>query len=322
MGLSHLRVYESLKGVELVGVMDSDADRAANAARTYGCRVIDTLDEMASHAEAVSVAVPSSHHATTALPLLAAGISCLVEKPLALDETECLSLIDASESAGAVLMVGHIERFNPAVQELKKVLVGHDVHAVDVRRLNSVRRVTDVDVVLDLMVHDIDIVLDLLGSPIVGLTARGVHNTDSGGEDYVTSLLEFETGALASITASRITQNKVRRLEVTTSSHFITLDFTNQELVIYRQGNIAARPDGLMDIGNYVLELQAERVFVRNAEPLALELEHFVGMARTGGRPLVSGADALAALRVVWDIQRAVRAGRGETGSRVPKSLS
>lgn len=311
MGMSHLRIYDSMKGVELVGVMDADSAQAAQAAAAYDCAVISSGEEMASTADAVSVAVTSVNHAAVGVPLLQAGVACLVEKPLAPDEQSCRDLIEAAERGGATLLVGHVERFNPAFQELKKVVADEEIHAIDVRRMNSVQRVTDVDVVADLMVHDLDLVMDVMGSAPIKLSAHGVHNSKSGGADYVTALLEFPTGALASLTASRITQHKVRRLELTTSERFVTLDFPSQELVIHRQGHISTWAGRPFASGDYVLDLHTERVFVRNAEPLALELAHFVECARGDAVPMVTGEGALRALRAVWDIQVAVR---GSTG--------
>jgi predicted dehydrogenase len=168
-------------------------------------------------------------------------------------------------------------------------------------------RITDVDVVSDLMVHDLDIILDLVPSPLVELDARAVRGPQRG-IDYVVALLGFENGAMASVTASRITQNQVRTLEVTTDQRFFTVDYPSQELLIYRQGRIGGL-DPETDASRYVLDVGTERVFVRRIEPLAAEMAHFIAVVRGTEAPLVSGHQALSAMRVVWSIKRLLEEG-------------
>ncbi len=304
MGANHLRLYAGLKGVELIGVVDADADRARAAAALHGCRVFGSAQEMAGEIDAASVAVPSSLHGDVAGLLLEQGVHCLVEKPLATTESECEALIRAADSSGAVLLVGHVERFNPVVRQLGEILRGNVVHAIDVRRMSALSaRITDVDVVADLMIHDIDIVLSLLGTDVTDVFANGVGGGGDAGCDYVTATLMFAGGAMATLTASRITHNKIRELNVTADVGFITASFLNQELLIHSQ----ARTSGSVgaDGGtNYVLDLATERVLIRPEEPLDVEIRHFVETVRHGMAPLVSGRDALNAMRYVWEIQR------------------
>ena len=308
MGQHHLRVYSSLKGVELVGVIDADPVRAQAMAERHGCEVYPDIEALSGQVDAVSICTPSVTHAEVGLSLLQAGIHCLIEKPLATTEAECQSLIAAAEDAGVVLLVGHIERFNPAVRQLHDILAdGHRIHAIDVRRLSAVSgRITDVDVVMDLMVHDLDVVLSLMQEPVVSVTARGVMTSDNAGRDYVSSMIRFDSGALATITASRITQNKVRELSVTTDLGLITIDYMNQDLFIYQQKGNTPLESGQSGFGNYMLDIAMERAQIRHAEPLLMELQHFVDTIRTGCEPLVSGRQALEALRLVWRIQESV----------------
>lgn len=304
MGRHHLRIYNNLKGVELVGLVEQDQEKAEVAASQYGIEIFGSVEDLVGKVDAVSVASPSITHGEIGTFLLEKGVHCLIEKPLAVSEKQCLALIDAAKSTNVRLMVGHVERFNPAVQQLAAILdEGHKVHAIDVRRLSSTSgRIKDVDVVADLMVHDLDIVLSLVKKPIKELTAKAV-STDGKGGDYVTALLSFDGGALATVTASRITQNKVRELSVTTDRGLIQIDYSAQALNIFRQGDLATeRLPG--DFGNYHLDIMIERALVRNSEPLVLELEHFIDCVRTGSRPLVAGEDALEALRLVWLIQQ------------------
>ncbi len=303
MGSNHLRIYAGLKGVELIGVVDADAARAREAAARYGCRVFASVPEMAAEIDAASVAVPSSLHGDVAGPLLEGGVHCLVEKPLATTEGECEALIRAADCGGAVLLVGHVERFNPVVRQLGELLRGNVVHAVDVRRMSALSaRITDVDVVADLMVHDIDVVLSLLGTEVVDVFARGVPRPDGGGHDYVTATLMFAGGSMATLTASRITHNKIRELNVTADIGYVTANYINQELLLHSQ----ARTSGSTGEGggSYVLDLAIERVLIRPEEPLDVEIRHFVDAVRHGTPPRVCGQDALNAMRFVWEIQR------------------
>jgi predicted dehydrogenase len=303
MGANHLRIYAGIKGVELVGVVDADTGCAHEAAARYGCRAFASAQEMAAQIDAATVAVPSSLHADIAGPLLERGVHCLIEKPLATTESDCEALIRAAHAGGAVLLVGHVERFNPVVRQLGEILRGNVVHAVDVRRMSALSaRITDVDVVADLMIHDIDVVLSLLGTDVTDVFAHGVPSPGGGGHDYVTATLRFAGGSMATLTASRITHNKIRELNVTADIGYVTANYINQELLIHSQ----ARTSGSTGEGggSYVLDLAIERVLIRPEEPLDVEIRHFVDAVQHGTPPLVSGQDALNAMRFVWEIQR------------------
>lgn len=306
MGSNHLRIYSMLKGVELVAVVDPDEKKATEAGQRFGCQAFTSIDAIVGLVDAVTVAAPSSLHAEIGEYILSKGIHCLMEKPLAVTREECQRLIAAAEKHNVVFMVGHVERFNPAVRQLAAILQdGHAVHAIDARRMSfASSRITDVDVVSDLMVHDLDIILYLTGfKPLTALNAHGVRTGGGSGGDYVTALLSFSDGAVASITGSRITQNKVRTLQITSDLGFITLDYIAQEILIHRQ---RTEPTQTAQ-GSYVFDLQIEKVLVRTAEPLMQEIQHFVDCVRTGAQPLVTGEHGLAALEIVWQIQQAIK---------------
>ena len=312
MGANHARVYSGLKGAELVAVVDTDLDRATTVAELYGSRAVASVDEVVDQIDAASVTVPSGLHAAVGCPLLERGIACLVEKPLSTTEEGAKALIDAARRGGAPMLAGHIERFNPAVAQLREILTGHhDVLAVETRRMSAVSsRVTDIDVVTDLMVHDLDIVLDLVRSEVVNVTARGVLRSGSPGDDFVTALLTFANGALAVLTASRVTQNTIRQLHVTTDHRFFTVDYPNQELLIFRQGRLATLGDRPEEESLYVLDVGTERVFIRRTEPLVAELSHFLAVCKGKAEPLVTGEAGLAAMQLVWEIRRQVEVAR------------
>lgn len=305
MGNNHLRIFDGLKGVEVAAVVDSDPQRRDRAAAAYGCKGVGSVEELRG-IDAATVAVPSALHAEIAEYLLGQGVHCLIEKPLATTESSCKSMIAAANRSGATLLVGHVERFNPVVEQLIEVLEGRRIYAIDVKRMSSVSsRITDVDVVLDLMVHDLDIVLALMQQEVQSLSADAVR-TGPGSDDYVAAVLGFPNGSLTTLTASRITQNKIRKLDATTELGLVSADFITQELVIYREGQFA-NDDESRNGGGYVLDVTMERVFVRPTEPLVAELRHFVEAVRGDTEPRVTGEDALAALGLVWRIQNALR---------------
>lgn len=311
MGQNHLQIYDLIKGVTIAAVVDSDASRVAAAMQRYGCAGFASVEDLVGAVDAASVCVPSVLHGKIGQFLLDRGIHCLIKKPLATSEAETVALIDAAARSGAALLVGHVERFNPAVQQLAGLLEGQQVYAFDARRLSwASARVTNVDVVLDLMVHDLDIVLSLVGKPVASLAASGVHRAGQSGEDYVTALLSFEGGAMASLTASRITQTKLRELQLTTNFGYINVNFITQEVLVFRHGEAERGPYHWTNSGNAILNSVVERVLIRNAEPLMLELQHFVEIVRDGTAPLVTGEQALETFRIAQRI-RAAAAGKG-----------
>ena len=264
------------------------------------CSVVKVFAELLKPQPAAAVvAVPTALHAEVGRALMERGVHCLVEKPLALDRAQAQILIEAADSANVVLQVGHIERFNPAVRQLEVCLEGEQVLVANARRMSGLSaRVGDIDVVMDLMVHDLDVILYLMGNQVKDTIAIGVDGTN--GFDHVTALVSFEGGSMASLTASRITQNQIRKLEVTTKEDFYSVDYSNQELLIFRQGRVDN--DGMAE-GRYVLDVDTRRVFVRRTEPLVSELEHFIGVIRGDRENEVDGRQGLNALNLVWDIQ-------------------
>lgn len=303
MGGNHCRVLSTLKGAELVGVYDRDRVRAAAVAEQFGVPALHSLDAVEEQADAACVTVTSECHAEVGCDLLSRGIHCLIEKPLATSPGDVAAILGAARSGGGRLLVGHIERFNPAVSQLKGIIDPALVLAVEAQRMSAVSgRVRDVDVVLDLMVHDIDIALDITGDEVVEITARAARRGNADGSDYVTALLTLGSGALVTLTASRITQNQIRSLALTTRDRLYTVDYPEQELLIYRQGRLGEVPGTSFSDGRYVLDVGTERVFVRRVEPLVEELRHFLEVVAGAAEPVVSGDDAHRVLQVIWAI--------------------
>lgn len=305
MGQNHLRVYDQLKDTVLVGCFDTDQKKNKDVAEQFGCRAFNNIEDMIGNVDAVSVCAPSSLHKEYGLFFLNRGVHCLIEKPLATTREDGGALIAAAERNNVRLLVGHIERFNPAVQQVFSLLSeGAKIQAIEAQRLSAVSaRIRDIDVVADLMVHDLDIVLALARSSTKRVTAAQVSTEQSGGGDHVTTLIEFESGVLANLTASRISQLPVRRLTVTTDSGVVAVDYMNQSADIYLHSETIQRDRSITPFGEYSSGISLESVQIRRQEPLQLELMHFVDIVRNGGQPMISGEQALAAMELVWKIQ-------------------
>lgn len=307
MGKNHMKTYKSLNGVELVGVYDIFPEAAKAAAETFGIRAFSSMEEVAENVEAVSVVTTSVTHADVGEFFLNKGIHCMMEKPLACTEEECQRLISAASKNNVVLLVGHIERFNPAVEQMGKLLSDTSkIRSLTAQRMSAASgRITDVDVSMDLMIHDVEVIQSLVKSPVVNIQAASVKTKESPmGKDYITALLEFENGATANITASRITQARVRTLTVTTDTNYIDMDFINQSINVHSQGRMPyVNPENIPEWMNYGLKGSVEQLFIPTNQPLSAELNHFLSCVRGEATPRISGQNALDALRVIWKIQ-------------------
>ena len=303
MGANHARILAAAQGVELYAIVDHNAHKAARLAAQHGCAAFDDPAQLVGQIDAATIATPSTLHAEVGRFLLANGIACLIEKPLALTEPDCISLIEASQKHGVPLGVGHVERFNPAVMRAIEFLDGAKIHSIEARRLNpGSARILDNDVVGDLMVHDLDIVLHLMGRMPTGYSARGIALRKPGVPDHVTALLSFGDEAVSSLIASRVTHIKIRDLQILTDTGLVTVDFVGQQALFMRSGEQDRRP---VAGAPTPASIAVEQLAVRQAEPLALELSAFLDAVRTGRLDAgVSGEDALAALRAVWAIQK------------------
>lgn len=307
MGKNHMKTYKSLNGVELVGVYDIFPEAAKAAAETFGIRAFSSMEEVAENVDAVSVVTTSVTHADVGEFFLNKGIHCMMEKPLACTEEECQRLISAAAKNNVVLLVGHIERFNPAVEQMGKLLSDTSkIRSLTAQRMSAASgRITDVDVSMDLMIHDVEVIQSLVKSPVVNIQAASVKTKESlMGKDYITALLEFENGATANITASRITQARVRTLTVTTDTNYIDMDFINQSINVHSQGRMPyVNPENIPEWMNYGLKGSVEQLFIPTNQPLSAELNHFLSCVRGEATPRITGQNALDALRVIWKIQ-------------------
>ncbi|MEB3831927.1 Gfo/Idh/MocA family oxidoreductase [Phormidium sp. CCY1219] len=308
MGQHHTRVLSLLKDIELVGVADINVERGLDIASKYRIRFFEDYRDLLPHVDAVCVAVPTRVHHSVGMTCLQSGVHVLIEKPIAASISEAESLVNTAAESGCILQVGHIERFNPAFQELSKVLKTEPVLALEAHRMSPYsNRANDVSVVLDLMIHDIDLLLELAAAPVVRLTSSGScackNDPDRNSYlDYVTATLGFANGVVATLTASKVTHRKLRRIVAHCKNSLTEADFLNNEILIHRQttanymteyGQVLYRQDGLI-----------EKVHTSNIEPLHAELEHFIHCVRGGNQPSVGGEQALKALRLASLIEQ------------------
>jgi predicted dehydrogenase len=291
MGRNHARVYDELAGAELVGVTDADAARASEVADAHATRAYD-VQTLLDVVDAVSVVVPTAYHADVLADCIDAGVHALVEKPFVADVETGRELAARARSAGVTLQVGHIERFNPAVRTVADIVENLDVLAVEAHRLGPpLDRDLGSNVVHDLMIHDLDVVCALLGATPESVTAAGGH-----GGQYATATCTYPGGVVASFTASRVTQQKVRRLAITARECQVIVDYTDQSVEIHR----SSAPEYVAGNGGFRHRTESviERPMVDNGEPLAHELRAFLEAVRDGTEPVVSAEDGLRALEL------------------------
>src|SRR5215468_10957142 len=318
MGQYHMLAYAELWDVDLVGVVDVDRDRAKQIAAYYYTQALTDHHELIGKVDLASVAVPTEQHFQVASDLLEAGIGVLVEKPITPTLEEARELFAVAARTGSVLHVGHVERFNGAVQELRNI-VDRPV-LIESRRLGPfVPRVQRDSVVMDLMIHDIDIVLGLVDSEPrrMNCLGRSIHSRQA---DVANVQIFFASGAMATITASRATEEKIRTLSITQPDAYIVLNYADQDIQIHRR---AAQEYTLnRESIRYRQASFVERLFVHKDNPLKLEIRHLISAARaaqaTGQAELFETED-LRSLAVALEIERMIRDGRGEVAW--PKDL-
>jgi predicted dehydrogenase len=290
LGRHHARVWASLGGARLVGVFDAQPSRASEVAAQHGCPAYTDADALLADTDVVSVAVPTVDHHAVARRALEKGRGVLLEKPMTATLEQADELIALAAGRGAVLQVGHIERFNPATEAL--ITAGRGARFVEVHRLGSFSpRSLDVDVVMDLMIHDLDIVLALDGSEPVQIEAVGVPVLTPR-VDIANARLRFASGLIANLTASRVSVEKTRKFRVFAPRTYVSADFSARESQIYRlEADEAGRP-----------RIASSRTGAPEQEPLRLQIEAFARSVRDGSRPLVPGEDGRRALALAHAI--------------------
>ena len=307
-GRNHARVYQELErqgeAVRLVGVVDSDLDRADAVAREFGCRAFGSVEQMlTTHSEirAASVAAPTVNHLDVARALMEKGVDVLIEKPLAASLAEADELVQLAAKHKRVAQAGHLERFNPAVRATLPLLtlpMFFEVHRLSVFTPRSL----DVDVVLDLMIHDLDVVLSFANSPVKEVRAVGLPIL-SGKVDIANVRLEFESGCVANFTASRVSTERVRKLRFFQPQQYVSVDYGRQEVLVFTVGADGAA-SGTPTVNP---QIKAAKPPVTSEEPLHAELKSFLHAVRQRSRPVVSLEDGRRALALALDIVAAIR---------------
>lgn len=305
-GRNHVRTYRELNGVELVGVCDRSPERAAAVAKEFQVPVLASLEELHGHADAVSVAVPTAAHAEVGCQLLEMGLDVLVEKPMAVDLAEADALLAAARKNRRILQIGHVERFNPAVRAVEAILnrpLFFEVHRLGVFTPRSL----DVDVIYDLMIHDLDILLALVNEPVTEVKAVGIPVlTDK--VDIAHARLEFATGVVANVTASRVSTERVRKMRFFQQGEYISLDYARRDAL-----RIGVKRPGPQP------EFAFERLKAPAVEPLYAELEAFVEASSTRKEPPTNGAAGRAALELAGRVMASIQ----EHAARVqPEALA
>jgi predicted dehydrogenase len=299
-GWNHARVYRGLADAELTGIVDANAERAAQVAQEFSTQVFPDTQSLAGHVDAVSLAVPTVEHARIGCRLLELGIDVLVEKPMAASLAEADALLSAALRAGRILQVGHLERFNPGIVAVMPA-VNHPLY-FEVHRLGVFTpRSLDIDVVYDVMIHDLDILLALVDAPVVDIKAIGIPVL-TGMVDIAHARLDFASGAVANVTASRVSTERVRKMRFFQQHEYISVDYTRQDALRVRVAEPGPQPK--FDFATLPSEKE---------EPLRAELRSFLDSVRTRRAPVVDGAAGRRAL----ELADRVMAGILEHGRRV-----
>ena len=293
-GRNHARVYKEIENAVLVGVFDTELSRAEKSAAEFGTKVFRSVDELQGAVDAASVAVPTIAHAEVGCALMERGIDVLVEKPMAATLEEADELVECAHRNSRILQVGHVERFNPAVLAVESILnrpLFFEVHRLGVFTPRSL----DVDVIYDLMIHDLDILLALVGEPVTEVKAVGIPVlTDK--VDIAHARLEFAGGAVANVTASRVSTERVRKVRFFQQHEYISLDYARRDALRVRVN----RPGPQPDFGFEKLEAPA-------VEPLRAELEAFLDAVRTRKAPKTDGISGRASLELAVRVMESIQ---------------
>jgi predicted dehydrogenase len=294
-GRNHVRVIHESPHAELSGIFDLDPDRAAQAVQTYGCPVFSTLEELARHSDAAVIATPTSTHSQVGCQLMDRGLDVMVEKPIAHTLAAGRDLAEAARRHQRILQVGHLERFNPAVialvREISKPLF-FEIH----RMSEFSPRSLDVDVVLDLMIHDLDIVLALTGEMPEEIRAAGIRIL-SQKVDIANVRIQFASGCIANLTASRVSTERVRKMRLFQPHEYISLDYSRQDAVRFRVKSESPSP-----AANAIPAIDFAALPVTKDEPLRLQLQGFIDSIVTRQPPRVTAQQALSALEVAFAV--------------------
>ena len=296
LGSIHAKIYAAMENVDLVAVVDIDRPLVESVALENHCEAHTDIGDLPSRIDAVSIVVPTSMHLEVSRKFLKTGVHMMLEKPIASTVTESTEIVELARKHGTILQIGHLERFNAGVMKLADL--ARNPRFIEAHRLGKfLSRAVDVDVITDLMIHDIDIILSLVDADITSISANGCKViTDH--VDIANARLEFSNGAVANVTASRVSRKTFRRIRVFSEDRYLGLDFTSQQLE-------EARP-GKTPEGSGFPEMVHKKIEVEPQLPLNSELSHFIHCVENGGCPLVSGEDGLLAVGVAERVRNKI----------------
>ena len=298
LGKFHAQKYAALESSDLIGVADNNSDNANAVASELGVTAFGDYRELFDKVDAVSIVTPTTLHHKIALEFLSRGIHVLVEKPITVTPEEAEELIQAAEKNQCILQVGHLERFNAAILDLDTVL--DNPRFIEAHRLAPYKpRATDVDVVLDLMIHDIDIILATVRSELINIDVSGTKVL-SNATDIANARLTFANGCVANVTASRISLKSERKMRIFQPDAYLSIDFQNRIFSYHRKGDGEMFP-GVPDINS------TENIY-EDGDALQTEIAAFIECVKTGEKPLVSGEDGLRALETATRITELLEA--------------
>jgi predicted dehydrogenase len=301
MGQQHCRVYSGLRHAQLVGVHDTNFEAGVRVARKFEVPYYPRLEDLLAAVDAISLVTPTPSHYEIGSRCLNQGVHLLVEKPITQQIEEAESLMNLAEASGLTVQVGHIERFNPAYIELKNVIEEMQVVAINMRRLSAYAGSnTDVNVVLDLMIHDADLALDLIGEEPSSVNACGV-SVYGQAVDHAVAQLNFPSGRILSLSASRITEEKIRSIDVTAHEAYIETNLLNKTVTIHRR-TFGEYLNNTKRGVKYRQESLLESILVPVVEPLQAELQHFIECIIEKKPTLVPPRDGVRALRLAQQI--------------------
>jgi predicted dehydrogenase len=311
LGSLHTKMLSRIPGVELIGVVDLKPDQAAKVAAEYHTAAVPSVAELLGRVRAVSIATPTQTHAAIARQAVEAGIHCFIEKPVTSTVPDAEDLTRLAAAKNVIIQVGHVERFNPALLALEHFNL--DPMFIESHRLAPFNpRGTDVAVVLDLMIHDIDIIMSLVHSPVERIDANGVAVV-SETADIANARIRFANGCVANITASRISQKKMRKMRLFQRDAYISIDFSDGVAEVFRlldenaPAGEATMMLGAIDSGSRRRTIVYERPEKKDVNALEHELTLFADAVRNGTRPIVSIEDGLRALKVAEEIVDTIR---------------
>lgn len=311
LGQHHARIYAALPNVEFVGIYEANDERAAEICARHNCRRFSSIEELGDACDAVSVVVPTDRHAEVAIPLLARKTHLLIEKPITATLEEAERVLAAAQASGCIVQVGHIEHFNPVMSFMEKH-IDRPAYITAERLAPYTPRGTEVGVVLDLMIHDIGIVLALVKSPIRKIDSVGIQVL-SKTEDIANARIEFESGCVANLSASRMSMKKNREIRIFQDDAYLSLDFMNQKGHLVKKSDIITYglklKVGLAKAGD-ASSIPVAEIPIERDEPLKLELAHFTESVAELKQPKVGAGLAKTALEVAIQITEQIKAAR------------